>query len=365
MELKLGNEIFNDKEVVEYYALNGYFHSRFQGIKLDLVNIKDASPVKRTGTLQFNPGGWISKSGWILKDSLGTFKYDFNTEVNTLNDKPFDRNKSNILLLKKVQGPLQAPANVVATKPIVSTVKTFSTIDDDYFNNQKVEYYIVTHPTLYPELSGKWIDLRFSNEDNKEVIKDTYGTKKGELMYNPVSLVAKVGWWIVERGKMTHYLPDYNILNNRYFTTNKLNIQLLPSGNMTERMKQVKAEKERKAAEAVKEKERKAAEATQEDQDVEKNATPILCSETAINLNDKVKYDKREGIVTGFEITYNDNTDPKTQTVRCDDKLFSITAGIEKIKSDLFTKRNPGVVYASVVAGSRKRRRKRKTSKTR
>ena len=118
---------------------------------------------------------------------------------------------------------------------------------------------------------------------------------------------------------------------------------------MTERMKQVKAEKERKAAEEA-----------QEDQDA-KNAIPIPCHETAINLNDRVKYGDKEGIVTGFEITYTDQT---TQTVRCDDKLLSITAGIEKIKSDLFTKRNPGVVYAHVVAGSRKRR-KRKNKKTR
>lgn len=342
--LPLGNVIYKDGEDVDYYSLSGYTHSRFQGIKMDLDNIKAASSGMFKGKLQFNQGGWISKSGWILKDSSGKFQYDFNTEVNTLNDKPFDKNKSNILLLKKVQGPVQAPSQVVQTKPQAPTVKTYSTIDDDYFNHQKVEYLIVTHPTLYPQLSGKWVDLRFSNEENKEVIKDTYGTKKGELMYNPVSLVAKVGWWIVERGKMTHYLPDYNILNNRFFTTNKPNIQLLPSGNNTERMKQVKAEKERKVAEAA-----------QEDQEAEKNATPIPCLQTAINLKDSVLYNGKEGIVTGFEITYKDTT---TQTVRCDDKLFSITAGIEKNKSDLFTKRNPGVVYAHVVGGKRRKRTK-------
>ena len=330
--LPLGNEVYKDGEVVDYYSLSGYTHSRFQGIKMDLNNIKAASSGMFKGKLQFNQGGWISKSGWILKDSSGKFQYDFNTEVNTLNDKPFDKNKSNILLLKK--GPVQAPAKVVSPQSPVNTV--YSTIDDDYFNHQKVEYLIVKNPTLNPQLSGQMVDLTLT--------KDVFFTRNtGELMYNPVSLVAKVGWWIVERGKMTHYLPDYNILNNRFFTTNKPNIQLLPSGNMTERMKQVKAEKERKAAEEA-----------QEDQAVEKNVTPIPCSQTPINLKDSVLYNGKEGIVTGFEITYKDTT---TQTVRCDDKLFSITAGIEKNKSDLFTKRNPGVVYAHVVAGSKRRKR--------
>lgn len=330
--LPLGNEVYKDGEVVDYYSLSGYTHSRFQGIKMDLNNIKAASSGMFKGKLQFNQGGWISKSGWILKDSSGKFQYDFNTEVNTLNDKPFDKNKSNILLLKK--GPVQAPAKVVSPQSPVNTV--YSTIDDDYFNHQKVEYLIVKNPTLNPQLSGQMVDLTLT--------KDVFFTRNtGELMYNPVSLVAKVGWWIVERGKMTHYLPDYNILNNRFFTTNKPNIQLLPSGNMTERMKQVKAEKERKAAEEA-----------QEDQAVEKNVTPIPCSQTPINLKDSVLYNGKEGIVTGFEITFTDKT---TQTVRCDDKLFSITAGIEKNKSDLFTKRNPGVVYAHVVAGSKRRKR--------
>ena len=225
MALKINGEDFKNGEGVDYYALKGY--NDFHGKMIDPSDVKYGRFLKRTGTLIYNQGGWMSKAGWILKDGSGKFQYDFNTEVNILNDKPFDNTKHNIQLLKK--GPVQAPSQVVQTKPQAPTVKTYSTIDDDYFNHQKVEYLIVTHPTLYPQLSGKWVDLRFSNEENKEVIKDTYGTKKGELMHNPVSLVAKPGWWIVERGKMTHYLDDYNVLNNRFFTTNKLNIQLLPS----------------------------------------------------------------------------------------------------------------------------------------
>ena len=318
MALKINGEDFKNGEGVDYYALKGY--NDFHGKMIDPSDVKYGRFLKRTGTLIYNQGGWMSKAGWILKDGSGKFQYDFNTEVNILNDKPFDNTKHNIQLLKK--GPVQAPSQVVQTKPQAPTVKTYSTIDDDYFNHQKVEYLIVTHPTLYPQLSGKWVDLRFSNEENKEVIKDTYGTKKGELMHNPVSLVAKPGWWIVERGKMTHYLDDYNVLNNRFFTTNKLNIQLLPSGNNTERMQKVKAEKERKAAEAAQE-----AEAAQKA--AETNVTPIPCSQTKIKLDDRVKYGDREGIVTGVEITYPDQT---KQTVQCDDTLVSITAGIEKNK---------------------------------
>ena len=327
MALPLGNEIYKDGEEVDYYSLSGYLHSRFHTIKLDLNNIKSASSGMFKGTLQFDKGGWMSKSGWILKDSSGKFQYDFNTEVNTLNDKPFDKNKrTNILLLKK--GPVQAKVMPQ------STVKTLSLGDDDYLHHQKVEYLIVTHPTLYGQLSNQWVDLR----GMKDVTKN-----RGELIcYNCGSFAS--GWWIVEGGKMTHDLSKFNILNHSTFKPDKPNIQLLPSGNNTERMKQVKAEKERKAAEAA-----------QEDQDAEKNATPIPCSQTAINLNDTVKYGDKEGIVTGFEITYTDKT---SQTVRCDANLFSITAGIEKHKSDLFTKRNPGVVYAHVVGGKRRKRTK-------
>ena len=203
-----------------------------------------------------------------------------------------------------------------------------------------MEYLIVTHPTLYRQLSDQWVDLR----SMKDIIDIQ---NKGELMcYNCGSFAS--GWWIVEGGKMTHDLSKFNILNHSKFKPDKPNIQFLPSGNMTERMKQVKAVKERKAAEAA-----------QEDQAAETTYTPIPCSQTPINLKDRVSYAGKEGIVTGFEITYTDQT---TQTVRCDEKLLSITAGIQKNKSDLFTKRNPGVVYAQVVAGSRKRRRKnRKT----
>lgn len=347
MALTLGNEVYKDGEEVDYKFLPSYTYDMFHGKKIGDIDPKSVPNDMKTGKLQYNQGlktFWsTTPSGWILKNSTGKFQYDFNTEVNILNDKPFDKNKRfNILLLKKVQGPVQAkvvaqPTAKVDTQSPVNTVKTLSLGDDDYFNYQKVEYLIVNHPTLYPTLSGTRVDLRG--------MKDVFDIQnKGELMYNPISFAGTVGWWIVEGGKMTHDLSKFNILNNRPFTTNKSNIQFLPSGNMTERMKQVKAEKERKSEEAAK-----------EDQAEETNFTPIPCSQTTINLKDRVIYNFRKGTITGFEITYDEN-EPKTQTVRCDDELLSITAGIQKNKSDLFTKRNPGVVYAHVVAGSRKRR---------
>jgi hypothetical protein len=338
MELKLGNEVYKDGEQVDYHFLPSYTYGKYNGQKIGDINPKSVPSVD-SGTLQYKKGEKsffsTTPAGWILKNTNGRV-YNFNTEVNILNTNPVDKNKLfNIKLVKKEQ---VQPRQAVKPQAVQPTVRTLSTIDDDYFDHQKVEYLILKNSTLYPQLSGQNVDLRTT--------KDMFFTEnKGELMWNPFS-IAKVGWWIVEGGKMTHDLSQYNILNNRYFTTNKPNIQFLPSGNMTERMKQVKAEKERKAAEA-----------TQEDQAAETNVTPIPCSQTAINLKDKVKYEGNEGVVTGFEITFTDQT---TQTVRCDEKLLSITAGIEKNKSDLFTKRNPGVVYAHVVAGSRKKR-KRKT----
>ena len=338
MALTLGNEVYKDGEEVEYKLLPSLTYGKFHGTKFGDIDSRSVPNDVKAGKLQYKQGEktfWsTTPDGWILKNKSNGV-YNFNTEVNTLNDKPFDKNKRFNILLKKVQ----APAKVVAPQAPV-TVKTLSLGDDDYLNHQKVEYLIVTHPTLYRQLSNQWVDLR----GMKDVF---YIQNKGELFcYNCGSLAS--GWWIIEGGKMTHDLAKFNILNHSTFKPDKLNIQLLPSGNMTERMKQVKAEKERKAAEAV-----------QEDQDAKKNVTPIPCSQTPINLNDKVKYGDKEGIITGFEITYTDQT---TQTVRCDEKLLSITAGIEKNKSDLFTKRNPGVVYAHVVAGKRTRRKKnRKT----
>jgi hypothetical protein len=352
MELKLGNEVYKDGEQVDYHFLPSYTYGKYHGQKIGDINPKSVPSVD-SGTLQYKKGEKTffstTPAGWILKNTNGRV-YNFNTEVNILNTNPVDKNKLfNIKLVKKEQvqsrqavQPQAVQPQAVQPQALQPTVRTFSTIDDDYFDHQKVEYLILKNSTLYPQLSGQNVDLTLT--------KDMFFTKnKGELMWNPFSIAAKVGWWIVEGGKMTHDLSQFNILNNSYFITNKPNIQFLPSGNMTERMKRVKAEKERKAAEAA-----------QEDQAAETNVTPIPCSQTAINLKDRVKYGVNEGVVTGFEITY-DNTELKTQTVRCDENLFSITAGIEKNKSDLFTKRNPGVVYAHVVAGSRKRRRKRKT----
>lgn len=334
MALKIDGKDFNNGEEVDYYLL---FNMRYgPDRRFDVRVTPNSFYPKKEGILQYNQGGWMSKAGWILKDKTGKTQYDYN-KINFLNNNPFDVSKYNVQLFKKGQGPVQA--KVVAQPAPVKTVRTLSLGDDDYFNHQKVEYLIVTQPTLYPTLSGTRVDLTLT--------KDVFFTRnKGELMYNPISFAGTTWWWIVEGGKMTHDLSKFNILNNRPFTTNELNIQFLPSGNMTERMKKVKAEKERKAEEAAK-----------EDQKAETTAEPIPCSQTAINLKDRVSYEGREGIVTGFEITYPNQ---RTQTVRCDDKLFSITAGIQKNKSDLFTKRNPGVVYAHVVAGSRKRRRKNK-----
>ena len=336
MALTLGNEVYKDGEEVDYHFLPSYTYGKYHSLMFDKIEPRSVPNVE-TGTLQYKQGEktfWTTTpAGWILKNKNGGM-YNFNTEVNILNTNPFDKNKRfNIKLVKKVQG--QA-SKVVAQAPV--TVKTLSLGDDDYLNHQKVEYLIVTHPTLYRQLSNQWVDLRG--------MKDVFTIQnKGELICYDCGSFAR-GWWIVEGGKMTHDLSKFNILNHSTFKPDKLNIQLLPSGNNTERMKQVKAEKERKAAEAA-----------QEDQSAEKNVTPIPCSQTSINLNDRVFYNGKEGIVTGFEITYTDQT---TQTVRCDANLFSITAGIEKNKSDLFTKRNPGVVYAHVVAGSRKRKRKTK-----
>lgn len=331
MALPLGNEVYTDGEQVDYHFLPSYTYGKYHSLMFDKIEPRSVPNVE-TGTLQYKQGEKTffstTPAGWILKNKNGGV-YNFNTDVNILNTNPFDKNKRfNIKLVKKVQRPVQAPAKVVA--PV--TVKTLSLGDDDYLNHQKVEYLIVTHPTLYRQLSNQWVDLRG--------MKDVFTIQnKGELFcYNCGSL--NRGWWIIEGGKMKYDLSQFNILNHSTFKPDKPNIQLLPSGNMTERMKQVKAEKERKAAEAVK-----------EDQEAEKNVTPIPCSQTPINLNDKVKYGDKEGIVTGFEITYKDQT---TQTVRCDANLFSITAG----------KRNPGVVYANVVAGKRTRR-KRKNRKTR
>ena len=78
MALKLGNEVYTDGEQVDYYSLSGYTHSRFQGIKMDIRDIINASSGMFKGKLQFNQGGWTSKAGWILKDSSGKFHHDFN-----------------------------------------------------------------------------------------------------------------------------------------------------------------------------------------------------------------------------------------------------------------------------------------------
>jgi len=345
MELKIDGQDFKNGEPVDFYFLFGSNYLATE--RFDIKTKPWYFPKKTEGTLQYNQAKksyfGSTPAGWVLKDVSGK-QYDYN-KINNLNENPYNKDKYNLVIVKKGQGPQPKPQAPAQPKAQAPTKRTFETSDDDYFDDQVVEYIIVKNSIRYPELSGQDVDLRDK--------KDMFLTRnKGKLMYNSIGLGLTVGWWIVEGGKMTHDLTKFNVLNNQHFSIKTPNIQFLPSGNMTERMKQLKAAKERKAAEEA-----------QEDQAAETNVTPIPCSQTAINLTDRVIYNKKEGIVTGFEIEYDDKT---TQTVRCDENLLSITAGIEKNKSELYTKRNPGVVYATVVrAGKRSRRRKTRYGKKR
>jgi hypothetical protein len=194
------------------------------------------------------------------------------------------------------------------------------------------------------QLQGKMIDL------NDKIVTGLNPKYPATLEYSKGNWMTKPEWFI--RTSTNKFgLNSVNVLNDHPYVEGKYNIQFEDLDKEANQLKEAKESKQRKA---IEEQQRIA----KEDQEAETNYTPIPCSQTPINLKDRVMYNGKEGVVTGFEITFGDQT---KQMVPCDEKLFSITAGIEKNKSDLFTKRNPGVVYAHVVAGSRKRKIKRKT----
>ena len=224
--------------------------------------------------------------------------------------------------------------------------------DNDYKHGQQIKYRGLNG--YQTRFQGKMIDL---NDRNVTGLNPAY---PATLEYSKGDWMTKPGW-IIKTSTNKIPLNTVNVLNTKPYSANIFNVQLEESTFLTDRTRPLKEAKELKkkqeAEAALQEQQRKVTEEqqriAQEDQAAETNYIPIPCSQTPINLKDRVSYAGKEGIVTGFEITYTDQT---TQTVRCDEKLFSITAGIQKNKSDLFTKRNPGVVYAQVVAGSRKRK---------
>lgn len=346
MALKLGNEVYKDGEQVDYYSLNGYLHSRFDTIKLDLENIKAVSPEKFIGTLQFNPGGWISKSGWILKDSKGKFQYDFNTEVNTLNDKPFDRKKSNILLLKKA--PIQA--KVVTQAP----VKTLSLGDDDYLNHQKVEYL-----TTEGEEFKNGDVLTFTQSWNSHRVK-TQGT-----------LRKRDDQWIIEyydRGYKIAILDDYLKLQKipTYVPPPRPPPRVLTEEEIVAKATQEANAKEQQEIARQAEIEKKETEA-QEDRVAETVYDKIPCSAQRVNVGDRVLYNDKLATVTDvlYEITYEDK-DKEREVVKCDGALFNVSYAIKQNKDNLYTQRNPRSYGVNERwGGTRRKRKNRKNRKTR
>jgi hypothetical protein len=133
MQLNLGSENYLDGEKVEYYILKGV--SNLHGQQVDLSQpSRDYSNVKRDGRLKYNKAGWMSTAGWILNgwDSNNTYQYDLN-KVNILNNNPFNKDKINIQLKKTQQSQPEQP---------VSTERTLLLGDDEYLNDQKIDYYI-------------------------------------------------------------------------------------------------------------------------------------------------------------------------------------------------------------------------------